>query len=74
MEVVEALLVVVEGVVLGVAAALEVVAAVAEEVSRRTGGTVRVKDSHGPASLSSRTEETTMLAAAAAASNTCNLL
>jgi hypothetical protein len=56
----EALLVVVEEVALGVAAALGVVVAVAaaEEVSRRTKHAVRVRGSYEPASLRSRMEET----------------
>jgi len=63
----EALLVVVEEVVPGVAAALGVVVAVAaaEEVSRRTRHAVRVRGSYEPASLRSRMEETTVSVAVA---------
>ena len=67
MEAEEALLVVVEEVVPGVAAALGVVVAVAaaEEVSRRTRHAVRVRGSYEPASLRSRMEETTVSVAVA---------
>lgn len=62
MEAEEALLVVAEEVVLEVAAALGVVVAVAaEEVSRRIRYAVSTRDSHEPASLGLRMEETTGL-------------
>jgi hypothetical protein len=63
----EALLVVAEEVVPEVAAALGVVVAVAaEEVSRRMRYAVSMRDSHEPASLGLRSEETTVPAAATA--------